>query len=779
MDLLPNETQTELREAVERFIRDACRFETQCRAPDATGGDDRLWPRFVELGWLAIPFAEADGGLGWGPREMGVVTEGLGLGLVTEPVTPTWLAGGLIAELGSPDQRAAWIGAVLAGEAKLALAWAETGGRHDPARLRTRAERTAQGWRLTGAKAGIPGGRAADAFVVSASTGRGPCLFLVPADAPGASVLGYDTQDGHGAADLALEGCDLPPDALLGREGEGLAPLERTLDLAVALSACEAVGCIRALCDQTLEHLKTRRQFGRALSENQVLQHRMADMVVAREEARSAALAACLAMADPDPAARARRISLAKIEIARTGVRTGQEAVQLHGAMGMTWDLAVGHYFKRLTAIAAGFGDVDHHLRRLARLDAEARRGAGEAAEARMELQLSEEDRAFREELRGFIRENLPPETAGKVRRGEKVGRADWQPWQQALGRRGWLCHTWPAEQGGPGWSILRRYVFETTCAEMDCPPIRPFGPKMAGPVISAFGTEAQKARHLPGILSSDVNWCQGYSEPQAGSDLASLTTRAEDAGDHYLVDGQKIWTGDAHFADWMFCLVRTSKEDRPQKGISFLLIDMKTPGITVQPIHTMEGSHHFNAVFFDRVKVPQANRVGEEGQGWTVAKYLLEHERVDNAGIGVTRQALLRLKAIAGEELSDDAPLAEDPLFHARIAAVEAQLMSLEATALRVLSEVAAGGSPGPASSLLKIRGTEIAQRISELAMEATGWRGLPRIEDAPGRNAAPDGRGAAATSAADYIFRRCMSIYGGSNEIQRNIIAKRMLGM
>ena len=396
-----------------------------------------------------------------------------------------------------------------------------------------------------------------------------------------------------------------------------------------------------------------------------------------------------------------------------------------------------------------------------------------------MELELSEEDRAFREELRGFIRETLSPETAEKVRRGDKVSRADWQPWQQALGRRGWLCHTWPAEHGGPGWSVVRRYVFETTCAEMDCPPIRPFGPKMAGPVIYAFGTEAQKKRHLPGILSSDVNWCQGYSEPQAGSDLASLTTRAEDGGDHYRVNGQKIWTGDAHFADWMFCLVRTSKEDRPQKGITFLLIDMKTPGITVQPIHTMEGSHHFNAVFFDDVKVPKENCVGEEGQGWTVAKFLLEHERVDNAGIGVTKQALLRLKAIAAEERLGDAPLIEDPLFHAKITQVEAQLMSLEMTALRVLSEVASGGSPGPASSLLKIRGTEIAQRISELAMEATGWYALPHQYGAHAGNEAPAGPDHAVMAAGDYIFRRCMSIYGGSNEIQRNIIAKRMLGM
>jgi len=398
-----------------------------------------------------------------------------------------------------------------------------------------------------------------------------------------------------------------------------------------------------------------------------------------------------------------------------------------------------------------------------------------------MDIKLSAQDEAFVREIRTFIGENLPPDIAKKVRRDQHLRKDDHMRWQQILGRKGWHAFTWPKEYGGPGWSVVQRYLFEVVSAEMDCPIIQPFGPRMAGPVIFTFGTPQQKDRFLPGIRESTVWWCQGYSEPQSGSDLASLSTRAEDRGSHYLVNGQKIWTSYAHHADWMFCLVRTSREDRPQKGISFLLIDMKSPGVTVQPIRMLEGTHSFNSVFFDNVEVPKENRIGEEGMGWTYAKFLLEHERVDNAAIGVTKAALKRLKQIAQTERLLGRPLAEDSVFRAKIIAVEAQLMSLELAALRTLSQLASGAAPGPASSLLKIRGTEIAQQISQLASEAIGYHALPYVpENLYGStNAEPIGGEYAATAANNYLWRRCMSIYGGSNEIQRNIIAKQMLGL
>lgn len=396
-----------------------------------------------------------------------------------------------------------------------------------------------------------------------------------------------------------------------------------------------------------------------------------------------------------------------------------------------------------------------------------------------MEFRLNNEQQAFADEVRQFIRPNLPEDIARKVRRDQHLPRDDYMRWQQILGKKGWHTFNWPEEYGGPGWNIIQRYLFEVISAEMDCPIIQPFGPRMVGPVIYTFGTEEQKERFLPGIRDSTTWWCQGYSEPQSGSDLASLNTQAEDRGDHYLVSGQKIWTSYAHYADWMFCLVRTRNDGRAQEGISFLLIDMKSPGIEVQPILMMEGTHSFNTVFLENVKVPKENLIGEQDKGWSYAKFLLEHERVDNAAIGVTKAAMRRLKDIASQERSQGRPLLEAPLFRARIVSVEAQLQALEVTALRVLSRVSAGQAPGPAASLLKIRGTEIAQRISELTSEAVGHYALPfqhgylRDENME----EPVGPAYAATAGNNYLWRRSMSIYGGSNEIQRNIIAKHML--
>jgi alkylation response protein AidB-like acyl-CoA dehydrogenase len=398
-----------------------------------------------------------------------------------------------------------------------------------------------------------------------------------------------------------------------------------------------------------------------------------------------------------------------------------------------------------------------------------------------MELAFSKEEQAFADEVRTFITENLPRDIARRVEHDLHLHREDFMRWQQILGRRGWHAYTWPAAQGGPGWSATQRYIFETISAELNCPTIQPFGPRMVGPVIFNFGSVAQKQQHLPGIRASTVWWCQGYSEPASGSDLASLATRAEDRGDHYLVNGQKIWTSYAHYADWMFCLVRTSREAKAQHGISFLLIDMKSPGIVIQPIPMLEGTHSFNAVFLADVKVPKSNLVGEEGRGWSYAKFLLEHERVENSNIGFSTFAMRRLHRIASGVQHRGRPLIEDPVFRAKVSATEAQLKALEVTTLRALSSMGSGSSPGAGlASALKIRGTEIGQRVTELIFEAAGpegqvldpalIRGEGKLEgiEASVRGAAPN-----------YFWRRAMSIYGGSNEIQRNIIAKHELGL
>ncbi|MCZ6509568.1 MAG: acyl-CoA dehydrogenase family protein [Alphaproteobacteria bacterium] len=398
-----------------------------------------------------------------------------------------------------------------------------------------------------------------------------------------------------------------------------------------------------------------------------------------------------------------------------------------------------------------------------------------------MELKLSPKDEAFRDEMRAFMRDNLPAEIRHKVEMGLGLGKNDYVTWQQIVNDRGWLAPGWPVEHGGTGWPPMQRHIFNEEMARAGAPRIIPFGVAMVGPVIIAFGSAAQKQRYLPRILTSEDWWCQGYSEPGSGSDLASLKTRAKRDGDHYIVNGAKTWTTFAQYADMMFCLVRTAAEGKPQAGISFLLIDMTSPGIEVRPITTMDGGSEINDVFLDDVRVPVENLVGEENQGWTYAKYLLGHERTWTADVGQSRNQLGRVRQIAAEELVDGRPLLDDPAFQTKVAEVEIDLLALEAVLLQVLAGEAAGQPPGPEASLLKLRGTEIQQAITELLLEAVGNYAHPFVREALeyGWNEEPIGPDYAAAIAPRYFNWRKASIYGGSNEIQKNIIAKAVLGL
>ncbi len=398
-----------------------------------------------------------------------------------------------------------------------------------------------------------------------------------------------------------------------------------------------------------------------------------------------------------------------------------------------------------------------------------------------MDLAFSPEEIAFRDEVRTFIATHYPAHLRGKQDEGEELSKEDMLSWHRVLARKGWVAPAWPKEYGGPGWTATQRYIFSEELARADTVPILPFGINMVGPVIYTFGTPEQKARFLPRILSGDDWWCQGYSEPGAGSDLASLRTRAERDGDFYIVNGQKTWTTLAQHADWGFFLVRTDPAAKPQEGISFLLIDMKSPGVTVRPIITLGGEHEVNEVWLENVRVPVENRIYEENKGWTCAKFLLAHERTGIAGVARSKRGIERLKGIARAELDDSGqPLLHNPFFRRKIADLECDLTALEFTELRTLAGEAAGRGPGPESSLLKIKGTEIQQRITELVLEAVGHYGAPYFRAFPeGSNAYPIGPDYAHRVAPTYFNMRKTSIYGGSNEIQRNIIAKMVLGL
>ena len=393
-----------------------------------------------------------------------------------------------------------------------------------------------------------------------------------------------------------------------------------------------------------------------------------------------------------------------------------------------------------------------------------------------MDLEFTDELREFQQEVRAFIEDRLPRDLREKVIRAFPLGKEDFVRWQGILAEKGWLVHSWPVEHGGTGWSPVQCYIFEEEMGRANAPRINPFGPKMVGPVIWTFGSDSQKSKHLPPIARNETLWCQGFSEPDAGSDLASLRMPAIRDGDHYVVNGTKTWTTAAHWADMMFCLVRTDAGTKPQEGISCLLIDMHDPGVEVRPIVTMDGGREINTVYFSDVRVPVEDRIGEENRGWTCAKFLLGHERFGIARLAESKARLRRLKDIARSHRVGGGWLADDPDFMRSVAETEIELTALEYTELRALMEAEQGAAPGVEGNMLKIRGTEVQQKISEMLMRAVGYYAAPYLPEAMefGRNEAQVGPEYAAHLSSAYFNARKTTIYGGTNEIQRNIIAR-----
>lgn len=397
-------------------------------------------------------------------------------------------------------------------------------------------------------------------------------------------------------------------------------------------------------------------------------------------------------------------------------------------------------------------------------------------------MPFSAEDEAFRTEVKAFIQEKLPLDVKQKVLSGQEVHKEDYMRWYKALAEKGWIAPNWPVEHGGCAWSATQHFIFDDETGLAGAPRLSPFGLGMVGPVLMKYGTEAQKREHLPKILSGERLWCQGYSEPGSGSDLASLKTRAERKGDKYVINGSKIWTSLAHHADWIFCLVRTSIEPKKQDGISFLIFQVTTPGIEIRPIIATSGLHHLNETFFTDVEVPLDSLVGEEGKGWTVAKHLLEHERISGGACGELKTALERVQTIAKQERAGDGSrLIDDASFRRRLMDVETELLTVESVMLKALSAHSAAKGIGAVSSLIKVRRSEVQQMISELGVIAGGYYSQPYNLGAlkQGWNDEPVGADYCNGLMPSYLFLRAASIYSGSNEIQRNIIAKHALGL
>ncbi len=399
-----------------------------------------------------------------------------------------------------------------------------------------------------------------------------------------------------------------------------------------------------------------------------------------------------------------------------------------------------------------------------------------------MDLRFTPEETAFRDKVRSFMKEKLPAAIRNKLIEGRRLSKDDLVDWQRILNAKGWAVPHWPKEWGGTGWGPVEIYLFRDEMQQAPAPEPLPFGVNMLGPVLIAFGSDEQKKKFLPRIANLDDWWCQGFSEPGSGSDLASLKTSAKRVDGHYVVNGQKTWTTLAQYADWIFCLVRTDPAVKKQEGISFLMIDMKTPGITVRPIQTIDGGSEVNEVFFDDVKVPAENLVGQENKGWDYAKFLLGNERTGIARVGASKARIRRLKELAALEQAGGKPLMADERFRAKITAVEVELKALEMTELRVVAARTKSNKPDPASSILKIKGSEIQQSITELLLEVVGPYALPYQtphDESERWNEPPIGPDWAGPLAPQYFNTRKTTIYGGSNEIQKNIIAKAILGL
>lgn len=752
------ETQTMMADMVGRLLARENEFEAR-RHRLAAPVPDRLhlWPLLAEQGVLGAFVSDAAGGFGGTARDLATVMAIVGHWLAVEPVLHSALAAHVLADL--PDE-GDLLEMLTSGEAIVVLAHDEIG---DPFCARSTAAK-GHAAHLFGRKALVRHADVATHFLVTADHQATSALFLVPADAPGLRRRSTRLIDGSSAASLVFE--DVPA-RLLVRNAEAV--IQRLTALRLIGLCAEASGIMRAANAQTFSYLATRRQFGRALAEFQALQHRAADMHVAAEQAE-ALTDRVVGLFDAEGAAALPLAVAAKAAIDDLGRLVGRAAVQLHGGMGVSDELVVSHHFKRLAAIRAEAASAD-----------DLRAWLGHDADLLAIDDADDEIAAFRAQVQTFIHKALPDDIAAKGRNGLEITKNDYVTWQKILREKGWFAAAWPQQHGGAGWDIHRQLVLLQEAALADAPLIIPYGVSMVGPVIYSFGNDAQRVRHLPGILSSDVWWCQGYSEPNSGSDLASLKTTAVRDGDHYIVNGTKMWTTEAHWADWMHCLVRTDREGKPQAGISFLLIDMTLPGIDIRPIVTIDGQHHTNQVFLDNVRVPVENLVGEEGQGWTIAKFLLANERVAIADTGPKMRLLTQLRErFAGAKADGAISGASLDRIAGRLIVVETELAALIAMEDRYVAQWANGGSKtGPEASILKIRGTEILQSLCEIGEMIEGP--LAAVHDPHHlhipADRPPDAFERASAMAHRYLYSRCWSIFGGTNEIQRNIIAGHIL--
>ena len=766
-----------LERSLERFVaaRDSLGTRRKAKVGGAFCRAD--WKQLGDLGVLALAVPEQAGGLGGSLEDVVVVTRILGAGLSLAPFLPCALeAGRLLAALRGHAGAEEWTARLVAGEGLYGVAHLERGDRDAPAVCRTRLSRVNGCWLLDGAKLLVPVASELDGFVVIARDPTGELILcLVPAHTSGVCVRTYHTVDGQLAGEVSFERVSVEEAMCWSYPG-----LESLLETAAAYTAvaaaADSLGCMQQLIERTTVHLNERRQFGQPLARFQVLKHRFVDGYVSVEQASALIDIAAL---ETVPGWRA-NAAAAKAYVDEHAIRLGHEAIQMHGAMGLTDELAISHLHKRILANALRYGDADMQFDRLAVTEDLASSARPSTALPFPQL-LEPAEAAFRDEVLAFLDAELDDDLRTATRRltctfvDKDVSTA----WHARLNARGWLAPLWPREAGGTGWSAVERFVFEYEGALAGAPERIPMGLRYVGPILAQYGSDWQKTFFLPRILSGEHYWAQGFSEPGAGSDLAAVRTAAVRDGEHYVVNGSKIWTTNAHLADWAFCLVRTEASVKPQEGISFLLIDLRTPGIRIEPIPLLAGDPEVNQVFFDDVRVPARNLVGEAGRGWQYAKFLLELERGGTLACGRVRAEFAAVK----EQVRRSAPeLLQDRLWRHRLASLEVRLMALEAHEFRCARTMTHATDPGVGGSLTKLVASELQQDVTQLGVEVAGLAGLelePRRPIPSPEAVGYSGLDLDLVAMPRYLNTRATTIFAGSSEIQREIIAKHVLGL